>query len=107
MKNEDLLTWIIILFSTACLAALCVIFGWYRNIIDAIIALSDANIRSAISKILTEYLIIGVVGWMLVGKPLVFIFKKIAKYTPWTSDDELWEQVDSRVDDAIRKKLGG
>jgi hypothetical protein len=107
MKNEDLLGWILVFMLGISLAALCVIFGWYRNIIDAVIALSDANIRSAISRVLTEYLIIGVVGWMLVGKPLVFIFKKIAKYTPWTSDDELWEQVDSRVDDAIKKKLGG
>jgi len=67
---------------------------------------TDQSLGAFVQAIKADYIIAAIVAWKLLGKPLIMLFKYVASMTPWKSDDELWGDIDSQIDQALNKKLG-
>ena len=67
---------------------------------------TDQALGDFLQTIKADYLIFAVIAWKLAGKPVIWLFKWLAAKTPWTSDDELWGDVERKIDEALNKKLG-
>ena len=68
--------------------------------------LSDAYLMGLANTIKSQYFVVAMLAVPFVWPPLRWLIRQYAKATPWTDDDKVADDLDSKINQIFDKRMG-